>query len=180
MLQRIVAEVVAERPLRTTQMRRHGAVDGKFGFRRNPVPSIGILRHRQLAAQNERSDHQLRQMLRHWSDSSSDQRRRSAEEYADGQLFIAQFRLMVMEASALMNLPVHAGRGSSKYLHPVHTEIMLLGMERMLRIYERQCNKRTAVILPAGQERQPFKRLLPANGLHDRRGDVGNFLMPTL
>ena len=72
-------------------------------------------------------------------------------------------RHAVMLRAALVPLPVHARRPVVEHLHPVRADVALAGL-RILREHERKRDVGTAVVRPAGQDRQLVQR---AVALHD-------------
>src|SRR6187401_2904798 len=88
---------------------------------------------RQSLAGNERGQHQLGHVLGQRRDGGQNQRGRTAEEYGGGKLLASPLGDGVVVATALPDLPVHAGGACVVYLHAIHSEVVprFVGMRRV-------------------------------------------------
>ena len=83
-LQRVVAVVIAERPLGTAQPRRHFTEKRELGIGKKWMRPAAVYL-RQTSAGDQRREHQLRHVLGQRRNCRQDQRRRSAEEDGCGK-----------------------------------------------------------------------------------------------
>ena len=89
------------------------------------------------------------------------QRRNCCEEHCrvgaerDGEFerLVHFVRLIVMEAAAFLNLPVHAGRPGVEHLHPVHADVSF-AVPRVMGEHLRQSDEPPAILRPALDDRQ--------------------------
>ncbi|MNW51403.1 hypothetical protein D3C74_288880 [compost metagenome] len=124
MLQGIIAEMIAERTFKSAFVRRYEPRYCEFRLGRNPVAAQRILCHRELFAQDERSDQQLGQMLGNRRNSRGYHGRRAAQEYGNRQRLPAFLGFVVVEPSAFLDLPVYSGRLIVVQLNPVHPQVI--------------------------------------------------------
>ncbi len=117
----------------------------------------GRRRHAQPLARDERRQHQLGDVLGQRRNRRENQRGRSAEKHGRRQRLSLLLRDGVVKAAALPDLPVHPRRLAVVHLQPVHAEVVALA-GGMLRVDERQRDKRAAVFGPAREDRQPIER----------------------
>jgi hypothetical protein len=81
---------------------------------------------------------------------------------------ITALRFVIVKAAAFVYLPVQTGCAGVITLDAVHPKIVLAGL-RMLRVNERQRDKRPAVFLPGGKNRQLVKARRSIHDLCDGR-----------
>ena len=165
-LQRVVAVVIAERPLRLAHVRADTAHQRELGVGDQRVRAAAG-DERQARARDQRRQHQLRHVLGQRRDGRQDQRRRSAEEHRDRQVGAARLRRRVVEAAALADLPVQAGAAAIVHVEPVHAEVVP-GAIRRLGVDERQRHERAAVLRPARDDRQLVEADVVGDDVDDR------------
>ena len=74
------------------------------------------------------------------------------ETYRNGHAFIPLVVASAVASTDFMDLPMHAGCLSIKYLHPIHANIALTGVG-ILRVDHRQRYESSAIFRPANQDR---------------------------
>ena len=104
-------------------------------------------------ARNQRPEHQLRHVLRKRSNRRQDERRRAAEEHRCRQREAAPLSDLIVEATALPDLPVHARRPRVVHVQAVHRQVRALAV-RMGGIDEGQGDEGPAVFRPAREDGQ--------------------------
>jgi hypothetical protein len=103
--------VVAERPFRSPLPRAHAAEQADLGVGEQRVRRAGMAERRELAPEQQRREQQLGHVLRQRRKRRRERGRRPAEEDAHRQVLTALLGGVEVEAAALLDLPVHAGRG---------------------------------------------------------------------
>jgi hypothetical protein len=124
--------------------------------------------HANLLARQHGGQDQLGHVLGERRDGREYQRGRAAEEHRDGERLSGGLGLVVVEAAALVYLPVHPRRARVEALHAVHAEVVL-GRRGVLGVDEREREEGASVLLPCRQHGQLVEPRGPVNDLRDRR-----------
>src|SRR5258705_665038 len=110
-------------------------------------PAEWVFAHLHFLTSQQRSEHELGYVFGQRSNCCEDQRGRSTQEHSYRQRLIGSLRFLVMEAAALLNLPMQSRRPFVIDLHTVNTKIVLFG-GRIFGVNKRKGDKRPAILLP--------------------------------
>ncbi|MNS11400.1 hypothetical protein D3C72_429420 [compost metagenome] len=112
-------------------------------------------------------------MLRYGCNGTGYQGWRTAEEYRYRECLPALLCFMIVKPAAFLDLPVNSRSLVIVHLNPVHAQIIVLSLNGILSIYQRQGHKRTSVFLPACHSGQIRKRTIRPAYLQNRRLSLG-------
>ena len=175
---RVVAGVVAERPLHPDLALLDRPLEHDLGVRRHlEVDRLRLDDLDRLAAE-EAGEHQLVDVLRQRRARGVGRHRVEPERDGDRDLAVGG---EVVGAPVLVDLPVHVGGARVDLLHPVHADVAAARV-RVLRDHGRQRDERSRVAGPAALDRQQVEVDLVAgqddllagaarDGLRQRVGD---------
>src|SRR5262245_1867505 len=121
-LKRVVPVVIAKWPLRLSHTWRYVSDQRELSVGDERMVPMSMHLGEPLAG-DERSQHQLRDVLRERGHCGKNQRRWTSQKYRGGKLLTAPLGNGVVKATTLSNLPVHAGRARVIHLQAVHPEV---------------------------------------------------------
>src|SRR5258705_11298847 len=110
-------------------------------------PAEWIFAPLHFLTRQQRSEHVLGYVFRQRSNCCEDQCGRSPQKHSYRQRLIGSLRFPIMEAAALLNLPMQSRRTFVIDLHTVNTKIVLFG-GGIFGVNKREGNKRPAILLP--------------------------------
>ena len=148
---RVVAVVIAERPLGRSRAGRDLADEAELGVGDQGQRGEGGLRRAQASAQRQAREQELADVLGQRRDRGQDQGGRAAQEDVHGQRPAEALGLGQVEPAALADLRVHADRSVVEELAAVHAQVVAAG-PRVLGVHERQ-GQETAPVAGPGPER---------------------------
>ena len=165
MLQRIVPVVVAEGSLGMALARRNHPFDGELGCGDEGETAGGIGDAAEALALEQRGQQQFGKILGQGSDGGQHEGRGAADEDDQRQRLAALLGHVVVEAAALLDLPVDAGGGVVVALNAVHPQVVVAGVG-VFGVDQRQGDEVAAILGPGleqGDAGEP-RRILHARG----------------
>ena len=158
--ERVVARVVAERPLLPALARGHPALQHDLGLRRHLEVARHAARELDAPAAEPAGEDDLVHAGRERRGGRVDQRRIGAERDRHGHPRAGARRLerhALVLGAALVGLPVHAERHVVEDLQPVHADVARPGA-RVAREHRGQRDVAAPVAGPAAEDRQARER----------------------
>src|SRR6185369_1197754 len=152
MTQRVVTVVIAKGPFGPSFVWWSVSDQGELSFRGQAVQrgAEWIPRHFEFFPAEQRGEHEFGHVFRQRRNRRQDQRGWSTEKHSYRKRPAKALGLVVMKATALLNLPMQSRRTCIVDLHSVDAEIVLL-RDRIFSVDQRQGDKRTTILLPCSE-----------------------------